>query len=232
MESPMVIQVEHIFQLQEQCLQHALQGVMEEFTFIKRCIELMLNHRVHKEAIEVLDEDDRERIRAVNTYLNESLSHLMISVKLALYGANIESLAILRNAYERMTNMAAVVENQNIPHQLKYKTAVQKIKARKEIQQRHGELSTRATHVEKSMSQHFTLDGNSYPAIGVAIDPGRTRSVMRELMNASLYIVRVLTSFYNLKREMVGEAYFHQVQSLEEQYNTLSRSLARPTQGA
>lgn len=136
MESTGVIQVEHIFQLQELCLQHAVRGVMEEFTFIKRCLELILNHRVHKEVIDGLDDDDRERIRAVNTYLNESLSHLMISVKLALYGANIESLAILRNAYERMTNMAAVVEHQNIPHQLKYKTAVQKIKARKEIQKR------------------------------------------------------------------------------------------------
>jgi hypothetical protein len=69
------------------------------------------------------------------------------------------------------------------------------------------------------MSQRFTLDGKSHPAIGVAIDPDRTRRVMRELMNASLYIVRVLTSFYNLKREMVGEIYFQQVQSLEEQYN-------------
>lgn len=86
-------------------------------------------------------------------------------------------------------------------------------------QKRYDDLSTIAVHVEKSMSQRFTLDGKSHPAIGVAIDPDRTRRVMRELMNASLYIVRVLTSLYNLKREMVGEIYFQQVQSLEEQYN-------------
>jgi hypothetical protein len=217
----MKVSIEQIFDLQELCLHHALPMVMEEFTFIKRCIELILNHRVRQEVIDELDDDDRERIRAVNTYLNESLSHLMISLKLALYGANIESLSILRNAYERMTNMAAVVENQNIQHQLKYKTAVQKIKARKEIQKLHYDLSTIAVHVEKSMSQRFTLDGKSYPAIGMAIDHDRTRHVMRELMNASLYVVRVLTSFYNLKREMVGEAYFQQVQSLEEQYNSI-----------
>lgn len=45
---------------------------------------------------------------------------------------------------------------------------------------------------------------------------------MRELMNASLYVVRVLTSFYNYKREMVGEAYFQQVQSLEDTYKRLA----------
>jgi hypothetical protein len=221
-ESTVLIQVEQIFQLQERCLQHALPVVTEEFMFIKKCMELILNHRVHKEVIDELDDDDRERIRAVNTYLNESLSHLMISLKLALYGANVESLSILRNAYERMTNMAAVVENQNIPHQLKYKTAVQKIKAQKEIQKRHYALSTISVHVKKSMSQRFTLDGKSHPAIGVAIDPDRTRLVMRELMNASLYVVRVLTSFYNYKREMVGEAYFQQVQSLEDTYKRLA----------
>lgn len=227
MEPTAVIQVEYIFQLQELCLQHTLPVVMEEFTFIKGCIELILNHRVHQEVIDELDEDDRERIRAVNTYLNESLSHLMISLKLALYGANVESLSILRNASERMTNMAAVVENQNIPHQLKYKTAIQKIKAREEIQKLHRELSTIAIHVEKSMSQRFTLDGKSYPAIGVAIDLDTTRLVMRKLMNASLYVVRVLTNFYRYKREMVGEAYFQQFQSLEEQYDAYARSSAR-----
>jgi hypothetical protein len=130
-----------------------------------------------------------------------------------------------------MTNMAAVVENQNIPHQLKYKTAVQKIKARNEIQKLHSELSTMAIHVEKSMSQRFTLEGKSHPAIGMAIDPDRTRLVMRKLMAVSLYVVRVLTNFYRYKQEMVGEAYFQQVQSLEEQYDAYARSSARHTKG-
>ena len=114
MESTVVIQVEQIFQLQELCLQHALLGVMEEFTFIKRCLELVLNRRVHKEVIDGFDDDDRERIRAVNTYLNESLSHLMISLKLALYGANIESLSILWNAYERGVSVPALQEEYGI----------------------------------------------------------------------------------------------------------------------
>src|SRR4030095_685415 len=72
-ESRMKVSIEQIFDLQELCLHHALPMVMEEFTFIKRCIELILNHRVRQEVIDELDDDDRERIRAVNTYLNESL---------------------------------------------------------------------------------------------------------------------------------------------------------------
>jgi hypothetical protein len=177
----MVISVDQIFQLQEHCLQHALPVVTEEFTFVKGCIELIANRHVNIKVINQLDDDDQERIRGVHTYLNEALSHLIISLKLALYGAHVESLSILRNAYERMVNMAAIVENQGRPRPLKYKSAVQKIKARSEIQALYHDLSTSAVHVEKSMSQRFTLNGKSYPAMGLAIDPDMTRRVMRSL---------------------------------------------------
>ena len=50
-------------------------------------------------------------------------------------------------------------------------------------------------------------------------------------MAVSLYVVRVLTNFYRYKQEMVGEAYFQQVQSLEEQYDAYARSSARHTKG-
>jgi hypothetical protein len=80
-----------------------------------------------------------------------------------------------------MVNMAAIVENRGRPRPLKYKAAVQKIKARSEIQKLYNALSTSAVHVEKSMSQRFTLNGKSYPAMGLAIDPDMTRRVMRSL---------------------------------------------------
>jgi hypothetical protein len=162
-----------------------------------------------------LDNDDRERIRGVHTYLNEALSHLIISLKLALYGAYGESGTILRNALERMAAMAAMVENPNLKPPINHGMAFRMIKARREIERLWGELSTYVVHVEKSLSQRFTLNGQSYPALGLAIDHERTRRVLRLLMTASLYVVRALTDFYNLKREMVGEAYFQQAQSLE-----------------
>jgi putative zinc finger/helix-turn-helix YgiT family protein len=213
--------VEQVFHLQEQCLQHTLPLVMEQFTFVKSCIELIVNRHLSTEVLNELDEQDRERIRGVHTYLNETLSHLIISLKLALYGAHVESLSILRNALERMTNMAAMVENQKLKHPLKYKTAVQKIKAREEIQKLYDALSKSAVHVEKSISQRFDLGSKSYPRLGMAIDSEETSRVMRELMKASLYVVRVLTSFYNLKRDIVGEAYFQQAKSLEDKFSSL-----------
>jgi hypothetical protein len=119
----MVISVDQIFQLQERCLQHALPVVMEEYTFVKGCIELIANRHVNIEVIKQLDNDDRERIRGVHTYLNETLSHLIISLKLALYGARVESCTILRNALERMAAMAAMVENENLKPPINHKTA-------------------------------------------------------------------------------------------------------------
>ena len=227
MESSMVISVDQIFQLQERCLQHALPVVMEEYTFVKGCIELIANRHVNIEVINQLDNDDRERIRGVHTYLNETLSHLIISLKLALYGACVESCTILRNALERMAAMAAMVENENLQPPINHKTAFRMIKARREIQRLHGELSTYFVHIERSMSQRFTLNGKSYPAVGSAIDHEGTRDVLRLLMTASLYVVRALTDFYNLKREMVGEAYFQQAQSLEDKYNHIAELAAR-----
>ena len=41
LESRMAVSVEQIFHLQEQCLQHALPEVMEQFTFVKECSELI-----------------------------------------------------------------------------------------------------------------------------------------------------------------------------------------------
>jgi hypothetical protein len=195
--------------------------VMERFTFVKECLELVINRHVHEEVINELDDEDREQIRGVHTYLNEAISHLIISLKLTLYGAHVEALTILRNALERMACMAAMVENTNLKPPLKHKTAFKNIKARPKIPRLHGELSTYVVHVEKSMSQHFNLDGKSYPRLGMAIDPEGNRLVMGQLASASLYVVRVLTSFYNLKREMVGEAYFQQANSLEDKFSRL-----------
>ena len=59
-----------------------------------------------------------ERIRGVHTYLNEALSHLIISVKLTLYGALVEALTIRRNALERMACMALMVENKKLKQPL------------------------------------------------------------------------------------------------------------------
>jgi hypothetical protein len=226
-ESTVVIQVEQIFQQQELCLQHTLPMVIERFTFVKECLELVINQHVHEEVINELDDEDRERIRGVHTYLNEALSHLIISLKLALYGARVESCTILRNALERMAAMAAMVENENLKPPINHKTAFRMIKARREIQRLHGELSTYFVHVERSMSQRFTLNGKSYPAVGSAIDHEGTRDVLRLLMTASLYVVRALTDFYNLKREMVDEAYFQQAQSLEDKYSHIAELAAR-----
>jgi len=217
----MVVSVEQVFHLQEKCLQHALPLVREQFTFVKGCIELIVNRHLHTEVLDQLDDQDRERIRGVHTYLNEALSHLIISLKLALYGAHVECLSILRNALERMANMAAIVENQKLQQPLKYKTAVQKIKAGNEIKKLHSGLSRIAVHVEMSMSQRFDLDGQSYPRLGMAIDSEGNNLVMRELTKATLYVVRVLTSFYNLKQDIVGEAYFQQVKSLEDEFSRL-----------
>jgi hypothetical protein len=223
----MIMTVERIFYLQEQCLQHALPELMEQFTFVKECLELVINRHVHEEVVDELDDEDRERIRGIHTYPNEAISHLIVSLKLALYGAQVESLTILRNALERIANMAAVVENnKKLRQPLKYKTAVQKIKAQNEIQKLHNDLSIRAVHVAESMSQRFNLEGKSYPRVGMAIDSEGNRAVMGEIARASLYVVRVLTSFYNLKRELVGEAYFQQANSMEDKFNSLRQ---RPT---
>jgi hypothetical protein len=87
LESRMMISIEQIFDLQERCLQHALPMIMEQFTFVKECLEVVINRHVHEEVINELDDEDRERIRGVHTYLNEAISHLIISVAYLVWGS-------------------------------------------------------------------------------------------------------------------------------------------------
>ena len=67
LESRMMVSIEQIFDLQERCLQHALPMIMEQFTFVKECLEVVINRHVHEEVINELDDEDRERIRGVHT---------------------------------------------------------------------------------------------------------------------------------------------------------------------
>lgn len=217
----MVVSVEQIFLLQERCLQHAKLSVIDQFNFSKDCIELIINRKLHPAILENLDSKDKERICGIHTYLNDAVSHLLISLKLALYGAHVESRSILRNALERMANMAAMVEYKKLTFPLNRHTSFQKIQAKKEIKKLYTYLSRKIVHAETSVYQYFDLDGKSYPRLGLAIDPAGTGLVMQEIAKSCLYIVRVLTSFYSLKPETVGEVYFQQVRSLEEKFTRL-----------
>ncbi len=200
-----------------------LPSVVDRFNFITACIELIINRNINEES---LTEGDKEKLRIIHALLNDAVSNLIVSLKLALYGAAIESLSLLRIALEPMTVMAWKIETGKFHEDANYNKAKQNIKARPEIEKLYNHLSTQIVHLKKGGTrefQCFKLNGETYPTIGMAIDPDSTKLVIGKLVPAALYLVRVLSDCYNTKREVVGEEYFGKVKDLEQKYTLLSR---------
>ena len=224
MDSGKYITVKRIFFLQERCLEHMLPLVADRFDFIQECIELIINRNINEES---LTEGDKEKLSIIHTFLNDAVSNLIVSLKLALYGTYIESLSLLRIALEPITVMTYKIEKRKFNENVNFNKAKQGIRARTEIQKLYDDLSNQIVHLddETRRFRRFKLDGKTYPTIGMAIDLDRTKLVLGKLAPAALYLVRVLSDCYNTntKREVVGEEYFGKVKDLEKAYRLLSK---------
>ncbi len=221
MSSTKDLTVERIFLLQEKCLEHALLPlVADRFTFIKSCIELIINRHVYAE---ILTKADKKKLSVIHALLSDHTSNLIVSLKLALYGACVESLSLLRIALESITVMAWRIEKGKFHEDVSFNKARQQIRARTEIKELYTRLSKEIIHLDGGTRrfQRFKLHGKTYPVIGMSIDPDSTKLVLGELARATLYVVRVLSDFYNTKREVVGEDYFGRVSELEQRYRLL-----------
>lgn len=214
------LSVERIFFLQERCLEHVLPLIADRFAFIKSCIELIINRHIY---MEVLTEGDKKKLRVIHTLLNDAISNLIVSLKLALYGACVESLSLLRIALESITVMAWKIETGKFHEDVSFNKAKQQIRARTEIGELYNRLSNQIIHLDGGTRRfrRFKMNGVTYPRIGMAIDPDGTKLVLGELVRATLYVVRVLSDFCKTKREVVGEEYFGKVSDLEQKYSLL-----------
>ena len=220
MDSREHITVKRIFFLQERCLERMLPLVADRFDFIKGCIELIINRDINEES---LTEGDKKKLRIIHTFLNDAVSNLIVSLKLALYGTSIESLSLLRVALEPITVMTWKIETGKFNENVSFNKAKQQIQARTEIKELYDHLSNQIVHLDGGTRgfRQFELNGETYPRIGMAIDLDGTKLVLGKLAPAALYLVRVLSDFYNTKREVVGEEYFGKVKDLEQKYNLL-----------
>ena len=222
MDSVNNITIEKIFFLQEKCFKHMLPLVEERFSFIKECIELLINRHIDEEC---LTEEDQINIDITHSFLGNTVSNLIVCIKLSLYGACVESLSLLRVSVETMTIMAWKIEKGNFSEDVSFNKARQQIKAKDDIKELYDYLSDKFVHLNNRTEkfQRFNINGKLYPRIGMAIDKDGTNIVLGILLRAALYLVRILTDFYNSKSEIVGKNYFIKVGDLEQKYALLQR---------
>ncbi|MFZ3066338.1 MAG: hypothetical protein WA277_13775 [Nitrospirota bacterium] len=223
MEPNKSITIENIFDLQEKCLNRAVLQLEDRYSFIKECIEFLINRHIYEEH---LTEEDREKINIIHSLLNDAVSNLIVCCKSALYGACIESLSLLRVSLETITIMTWKIEKGEFAETVSFNTAKQQIKAKEDIHKLYGYLSDKIVHINNRSDKYryFEINGETYPRIGMAIDPDGTKIVLGELMRAILYLVRILSDFYNSKREVVGEEYFKKKDALEQKYSEFQNS--------
>ena len=218
------LSLEKIFDLQDKALQRALTAHQSEWEFIKDCIELIINRKFLEENLIDIDKEKLESVRAI---LNDALSTLINSFKIALYGCHSDSMTLLRPVIEELTVMNYVVQEGlfdtasyelkgNLKN-LKFENIVDRVKDGKIIKELHGRISNLATHgtASRIRSNLYDLNGKILPKVGVAIDPERTKRCLHEIMRASLYMVRILADFYGTKREIISGDFFITVSRLE-----------------
>ncbi len=145
--------------------------------------------------------------------MNDALSTLINSLKIALYGCHSDSMTLLRPIIEELTIMNYVVQKGRFDtasyelkvtlKNLKFENIVDLVKDGKIIKKLHGRISNLAAHgtTSRIKSNLYDLNGKILPTVGVAIDPGRTPRCLHEIMQASRYMIRILADFYGTKRE-------------------------------
>lgn len=221
------VNLEKIFDLQDKALQRALTSHQAEWEFIKDCIELVINRRFFEEHI---TDSDKKKLESIHALLNDALSTLINSLKIALYGCYSDSMILLRPIIEELTIMNYVVQEGSFDivsyelkgslNRLKFENIVGLVKDGKIIKELYGRISNLAAHgtTSRIRSNRYDLNGRILPTVGVAIDSGRTKRCLHEIMRASLYMTRILADFYGTKKEIISKDFFLTVGMLETRF--------------
>lgn len=194
---------------------------------MKDCIELVINRRIIEKHIV---ENDKIKLEVVHTFLNDALSTLINSFKIALYGCYSDSMTLLRPALEELTIMNYIVlkgsfaiadyELDRSLNKLKFETIVKSVRDGQAIEELHGRISGLAAHgtASRIRNNRFELYGTNLPTVGVGLDSKKTKKCLNEIMRASLYMIRILTDFYGTKKEIISEDYFSKSRELEKRF--------------
>lgn len=230
MEQIRNISLDEILDCQDKSMQRAIQEHQKEWAFVKDCIELVINRRIIKEHIV---ENDEIKLEVVHTFLNDALSTLINSLKIALYGCFSDSMTLLRPTLEELTIMNYIVSKGSFDtanyeldrsfKKLEFETIVKSVKDGQTIKNLWGRISALAAHgtASRIRNNRFDINGRNLPTVGVSLDPERKERCLHEIMNVSLYMIRILTDFYGTKKEIISEDFFSKSSELEKRFKCL-----------
>lgn len=227
---PAQITLKKIFNLQEKLMRRAMRHHKAEWEFIRDCIDLVLDRRFIKEKI---TDSDMRKLQVVHKFLNDAFSTIINSLKMCLYGCLTDSLSLLRSALEELAIMNYIVQEGLFKtaeyelskklKRLEFDEITKSIKHGSHIKKLHGKLSELASHgtSERIRSNKVFLQGQYLPTVTMAIDDKRTRKDLYEIMDVSLYMIRILTDFYSTKKEVISDYFFSKGVELETRYKAI-----------
>ncbi len=129
-----------------------------------------------------------EKQTVVRVLAGDSLSHLIVGFRIALWGDLPESMSVLRGATESYAQLTFVVENQLYSvaahellegrfNKIKFENVLRKLgKLGKAIAKTHGRISNVASHstATRLAQAEYMLDGKTYDRFGFALDASST----------------------------------------------------------
>lgn len=228
MEKTRHVRLEEIFDLQDHVLERSVQTFQTEWQFVKDCIELIINRKITESGIQ---ESDKLAFSVVHTFLNDALSTLINSLRLALYGCFSDSLNLLRVVVEELAILKYILVNNCYQtadyelekglNRLKYKNIIKELDE-PVIEKLWGEISELASHgtAPRLKNNRFNLNGRSLPTVGTALDSERTKICMQQVLKATIYMIRLLNDFYSKREAAIDNAFFSRVKELNDKFSS------------
>ena len=149
--------------------------------------------------------ESAEKATAIRTLAVDSISHLVVAVRVGLWGAIPQSIGVLRSALEGASVLASVVfyeryqtaiaEINKKLDQIQFKAALRSLgPLGDDIERLWGRMSDFGAHASAKRIRHTTyiFEGDEYDRLGAAIDPEGAAGSIYFAMHVSMLVMESL----------------------------------------
>lgn len=178
--------------------------IIERFSFSVNC----LNWTFDSLSVE------SNNLNIVRPIFADSLSSILASINVGLWGLNVDSLHLLRPVLELLAIADYIIENNKFDEYKLSKKSLNKNKldfdylrskkmVDKDLEKIYNKICNHASHatLQRIKNNKFEMDGRIYNKVGCAYNPKEIQLLFEEISRISLYLTRVILPF--LEKESI-----------------------------
>jgi len=223
-----MLKLKRLFELQDEVLSEHLNKSL----FVGRMFDLLSDSLWLNAGVLAALKFEPEKQTAIRRFTCDTLSHVIVAIRVGLWGDLPESLTLLRSALESSTQLLFIVGNR------KYKTAVFEMERKfdqvsferavaglgplgERAKKIHGKISELAAHATapRMTLVDYDYDGTTYDRVGFARNPQYAEHSLFYCMDASLLVSQAL--LYALEQDGIPISWQEQMNEINERFESL-----------